>query len=253
MNPPVFHVRPSSSEPCISRRFRTRLLAAHFIAAAFAAALGAPAATAAPSAGDTYVYRVSNGYNSEVVGQVRYRVDSLDGDRVTMSVTPEVPSLGTPRTEVYTADGNWLRHPLTNHDQPVEYEFSQAFPAYQFPLAPGKSWSVRVGATNPATGRRNSVRIDGEVLGTERILVPAGEFDTIKVRRRVYAGDWDFFLRETSILETDWYAPALGRAVRSESKSEWQDMSRCGRGGPPCLFRGDWNVLELAEASAAKS
>ncbi len=33
------------------------------------------AVAAAPAVGDTYVYRVTNGYNQEVVGQVTYRVD----------------------------------------------------------------------------------------------------------------------------------------------------------------------------------
>jgi MFS-type transporter involved in bile tolerance (Atg22 family) len=41
-------------------------------------AINAIAAAAAPVAGDTYVYRVINGYNSELVGQVTYRVDKVD-------------------------------------------------------------------------------------------------------------------------------------------------------------------------------
>lgn len=195
--------------------------------------------------GDTWVYRISNGYNNEVRGQIRYQVEKVDAGRSVVSATPDNPYLGSSHTEVYTKEGNWLRRPLTNHDQPVEYEFATAYPAYVFPFEPGQSWSMRVNATNPATGQRNSVRVDGEVLGAERIRVPAGEFDTIKIGRRVYAGDWDFFLHETHIDEIDWYAPALGRPVRMESKSVWQDLSRCDRRG--CSwFRGDWNVYELA-------
>jgi hypothetical protein len=225
-----------------------------FIAiAAFIVAAAAPAvAVAAPAvAGDTFVYRVTNGYNSEFMrGQIQYRVDKIDADRVTTSVSPDVPALGLPRTDIYTKEGNWLRHTLTNHDQPVEYEFSPAYPAYVFPLETGKSWSQRVTATNPATGKRNSVRVDAEVVGSERISTPAGAFDTIKVSRRVYAGDWDGFLRETNIVETEWYAPALGRTVRSDSKSAWTDVSRCTR--RDCTFRGDWNIVELVEIRSAK-
>jgi hypothetical protein len=229
-----------------------RALASFVTAAAVVTATTlSPFAAAAPAAGDTYVYRLANGYNHEVRGQIHYRVDKIDADRITVAVTTDTPSLGAARTEVYTKDGNWLRHPLVNHDQPVEYEFASAYPAYVFPLDSGKSWSVRVNAVDPASGRRNSVRVDGEVLGSERITVPAGTFDTIKIARRVYAGDWDGFLRETRITETDWYAPVLGRPVRTESTSEWQDVSRCTRGGCP-WFRGDWNVLELAAASTAK-
>jgi len=96
------------------------------------------------------------------------------------------------------------------------------------------------------------VRVDGKVLGNERIRVPAGEFDTIKVRRFVYVGDWDGFRLETNIMETEWYAPVLGRPVRSESKSEYIDNSQCRRNGCPPI-RGDWNVYELMSHTSASS
>src|SRR5258706_4698412 len=112
---------------------------------------------AAPAPGDTYVYRVINAYNGEVVGQVSYRVDKMDAGQVTLSVVPDRPSLGAPHTDVFASDGNWLRHPLVNHDMSVEYTFSPPFPAYVAPLDAGKSWSTRVSATSPATGRRNSL------------------------------------------------------------------------------------------------
>ena len=214
----------------------------------FAAILTAGvAAGALAAAGDTYVYRISNGYNSEIRGKISYRVEKVERDRVEVSVTTDTPSAGQARTEIYTKDGDWLRHALVNHDQFRDYEFASALPVY----ASGGSWSARIDAVDTATGKRNSVRVDGEVLGSERITVPAGTFDTIKIMRRVYAGDWDGFMRETHIVETDWYAPALGRPVRSESKSSWQDLSRCGRGGCP-WFRSDWNIFELAETTAAR-
>ena len=148
------------------------------------------AAVAAPAVGDTYVYRVINAYNNEVQGQVTYRVDKIDAGQMTLSATPDRPALGSPHTTILSSDANWLRHPLINHDIPVEYTFSPAFPAYMAPLDAGKSWSTRVNATDPASGRRTSVRVDGDVIGNERITTPAGAFDTIKVKRRVYAGDW---------------------------------------------------------------
>lgn len=210
----------------------------------------AGAAAAAPAAGDTYVYRVINAYSNETRGQVTYRVDKVDADRVTVAVTPDNPALGSAHTEIYTKEDNWLRHPVINHDMPVEYEFSPAYPAYVLPLDSGKSWSVRVNATNPASGQRSSVRVDGEVLGTERVTTPAGAFDTIKVRRKVYAGDWEPFRFETNITETDWYAPAVGRPVRSESNSGYMDLQRCGRPTSACTpIRGDWHVFELVSYS----
>jgi hypothetical protein len=212
-----------------------------------AAASVASAHAATPAVGDVFVYRVTNAYSKEPWGSVGHRVEKADSAAITFAVTPDAPSLGLEHTEVYLPNGNWLRHPVTSHDRPVDYQFTPAYPAYEFPLEPGKSWSTRVNATNLATGRQTSVRVDGTVVGTERIRVPAGEFDTIKVRRDVYPGDQDGFLMETRIRETDWYAPSLGRPVRSESRSEWFDRSRSRNR----TFYGDWNISELEKISAA--
>ena len=210
-------------------------------------------AVAAPAAGDSWAYRVVNRYNGEVRGKIEYRVDKADAERVAVTVSSDLAALGVPRTEIYTADGKWLRHALINHDQPVEYEFSQPFPAYDFPLAEGKSWSTRVTATNAITGKRASVRVDGDVLGSEQVTVPAGSFDTFKIRRRVYAGDFDGPRSETQIIETEWYAPALGRAVRLDRNSSFMDQGRCSDEMSNCgPVRGDWHMFELIEAGKAR-
>ena len=206
-------------------------------------------AIAAPSVGDTYVYRVINKYNNETRGSITYRVDRIDAEQVTMIVTPDQPSLGRPYTDIVTKDGNWLQHPLISHDSPVEYNFSPAYPAYVGPLDSGKSWSIRVNATNSTSRRGNSVRVDGNVLGTETITTPAGAFDAIKVKRTVYAGDWGTFTSETTIVETDWYAPALGRPVRTERVSSYLDPQKCGASSACTPIRGDWDVFELSNYS----
>jgi len=215
------------------------------------AGLPVPAA-AAPAAGDSYVYQVVNAYNREVLGKVQHHVSAADAGRVTVSVSPDTSAAGAERTEVYTNDGNWLRAPVESHGVPVEYEFAAPYPAYVFPLDPGKTWSVRVNASVPSMGKQRSVRVDGRVLGAERIRVPAGEFETIKIRRFVYPGDaGEWFAGETQVTETDWYAPALGRSVRTERKSEWINTSQCGMDNG-CEFRGSWQVTELVTAPARR-
>jgi hypothetical protein len=228
--------------------------------AVFAALLAVSAIAAAaadnpplrqPVAGDTYVYRVINAYNNEPRGQLSYRVDKAESDRIVMSVTADKPGLQITPTEIVTTGGQWLRHPIVNHDQMVDYEFSPAYPSYEYPLEPGKEWSVRVNAVNPETGARRSVRVDAQVVGSERIRVPAGEFDTVKIRRMVYAGDADNYWRltETTISEMEWYAPALGRTVRIARSSGYMDLSRghLNRG-----IRGDWDITELVSAPPAR-
>jgi len=202
------------------------------------------------AAGDTYEYRIVNAYNSETVGRVSYRIDQSQPDRVQASVTTDPPAAAAPRKEVTTRDGNWLVHTLPSHEQLQDYQFSAPFPVVTPPGDDKRSWSVRMNALVPQTGKENSVRVDAKVIGNERITVPAGTFDTVRIYRRIYGGDWEAFKRETNIEQTDWFAPALGIPVRSESRSSWQDLSRCARGGCP-WFRGDWNVFELTTVSKA--
>jgi hypothetical protein len=216
-----------------------------------AAALPIAGRAAAPGVGDTYVYSVVNKYSKEALGQLSFRVEKAGADSVTVSVTPSAPSAGAARTHVYAKGGNWLRHPVESHGKPVEYVFTTPYPAYVFPLEKGKSWSQRVQARVEGSKRIRSVRVDGRVLGNERVRVPAGEFDVIVIRRLVYTGDAEDHLTETQVMETEWYAPALGRPVRFERNSGWLDTSQCGR-GRGCDFKGDWNMIELVEAPASR-
>ncbi len=211
----------------------------------------APVEPAKLAAGDTFVYRHSDGYGNLPPSQVTYRVDDVSGDRIVMSVTPESPREGYARTEIYTRNGNWLRRPLRSHNQPLDREYASPFPAFDFPLAMGKSWSMQVTSTNPANKQLGeSMTIKGQVIGAERIRVPAGEFDTIKVRRHVYIDDTSGFMNfayPTHLRETDWYAPALGRVVRSENEAEWRVS---GQAPEFSTVRGDWNVYELVSGPA---
>ena len=160
-----------------------RSLRARTIAAAALVGLTPATALAAPAVGDVYVYRVGNGFISgSALGRVRYRIEKIGADSIEVSLSADNPRAGSARSVIYTKDGNWRRHQINNHDQPVDYEFATPFPAYVFPLEPGKDWSLRVEGASAATGKRNSIRVDGDVLGVERITVPAGTFETVKVR-----------------------------------------------------------------------
>lgn len=217
-----------------------------------AAMMSVPRSIAATSPGDTYVYRVINGYNHLTVGHVRHEVTPAAPSRGQVTaVTVDNAALGQSRTESVDEDGRWLRRPLDNHGIAVGYDFIPSLPTVQPSLAPGQSWSARVPAKVSGEDKNRSVRVDGRVLGPERIRVPAGDFDTVKIQRTLYAGDADYFISETRIFEVDWYAPSLGRSVRTETRSEWRDTRSGCRRAAGCDYRGDWHVFELAEVQAA--
>lgn len=216
-------------------------------------AMGTVTAPAPPRQGDRFDYVIRNGYNGETLGRLEYRIDSVASANYAASVNTGAAASSFPGKALLALDGNWIRHALTNHNQFTEYEFNPPYPDHAFPLSLQSAWSQRVNARNAATGRVQSVRVDGNVLGAERISTPAGQFDTIKIARKVYVGDFDAFLSETQISETEWYSPQLGRAVRLERNSEWLDQSRGASGSmfnSNQLIRGDWLVYELAAAPA---
>jgi hypothetical protein len=233
----------------VNRSIPCRVMTSALAAAALLLAAGAT--FAGNSVGDIYTYRLVNGYNGQVRGHLENRVDKIDASGITVTVTPDSPHAGSGVTKLFTKEGNWLRHPVESHGVKVMYKFASAYPAYVYPLEPGQSWSVRVKASVAGETKTRSVRIDGKVLQTERIRVPAGEFDTVKIRRLVYSGDPNYDQMETQIIEYEWYAPALKRAVRLERRSEWKDPGRCGV-ATGCDFYGDWDVLELVETRVAK-
>ena len=206
---------------------------------------GAGAVAAGVAAvGDTMVYRVINRYTNETRGVVSYQVDKVDPNRIVASVTSDNSLVEAGRVAIYTDDGNWMRHAIDSHNVPQTIEFAAESPAYAFPLTVGKRWSMRAPARVLQTGETRSIRIDGAVTGAERVRVPAGEFDTLKIDRVIYAGDANGFETETRITHTEWYAPALRRAVKTEIRSGYLDM-RIGRGNRS--VRGDWDVHELLE------
>ena len=84
--------------------------------------------------GDFWEYQVRDAYTGLDRGLYRYEVSHADANRIVVDVTREgqrVDSL------VYAAGWNGLELPLTNLQR---FQYQPAFPAYAYPLEPGKSW-----------------------------------------------------------------------------------------------------------------
>jgi hypothetical protein len=207
--------------------------------------------------GNAWRYSVRDGFTKLPRGTVEYRVSAVAGDTVTV----EVRNDGQESTELYARDGNWLKRPATNMQT---FTYSPAYRAFDFPLAAGKTWKSRLTATDPADGRSFPVTIEGVVLGWEKVRVPAGEFDALKVRRTVFLDYWQYNVRGRSeIEETEWYAPAAKQAVRRETTSRYLSylygarspgflrvrVDRDGGGGPR-LVRDDWLIYEIVSHSS---
>jgi hypothetical protein len=200
--------------------------------------------------GDTWRYAVRDGFTSLPRPPVEYRVTQVQGDTVTV----EVRSGDHVSTELYTRTGNWLRRPATNMQ---EFTYTPPYEALAFPLVAGKTWKSKSSATDPADGRSFPVTIQGSVLGWERIRVPAGEFDALKVRRYVFLDYWRSKVKGQSIIrEDEWYAPSLGKIAKRETTSRYLDgrfalandgivLTRDRGDDGPRYIQDDWLVYEL--------
>lgn len=207
--------------------------------------------------GAEWTYRVRDGFTGLPRPTERYRVTEVAGDRVAVTVSREGAN---DEMQLYDRQWNWLRHPATNLQA---FNYSPAYPAYAFPLAAGRTWNARLIATDPASGQRFPLTLDGKVLGWERVKVPAGEFDALKVRRVVFLDYYEPNVRGRSeIVEMEWYAPAVNQAVRRETSARYlsylygenesgflQVRGHSGGGGPR-FVPDDWLVYELVEYTA---
>jgi len=209
--------------------------------AGIAAAVTAPAART----GAHWRYVAHDGYTHLPKGDVELFVTGAESGTIAVTRTES----GQTYDERYTNTGGWLARRLTNL-QPLRFE--PALSALPFPLQAGKTWQEVVRATDPATGRQYRVRIDGRVWGWERVRVPAGEFDALRVERRIYAGNPDYFRTEERIREIDWYSPVAGTVVKRETSSEHLDISKSCRSAMCNVVLGDYTVYELADTRTGK-
>jgi hypothetical protein len=192
--------------------------------------------------GDFWEYAVRDAYTGFSRGVYRYEVTRADADNVAIDVLHDNQRVDA---FVYAPGWNAREMPLTNLQR---FRFEPPFPAYAYPLEPGKSWYTVVNATDPATRKNYRVHIQAKVTGWERVRVGAGELDALRIQRYVYAGNAESFNLQEEITQTDWYAPAVRNIVRSEASSSHIDTSRSGRGGP-LRVRGDWLIAELTRYS----
>ena len=118
--------------------------------------------------GDFWEYAVRDAYTGFDRGLFRYTVSHVEPDRIVADVTRNGERVDS---YVYGPGWNEIEHPLTNLQR---FRFQPAFPAYDYPLVPGKTWYTVVNATDPVTRQTYRVHTQGKVVGWERIRVPEG-------------------------------------------------------------------------------
>lgn len=192
--------------------------------------------------GERWTYNVVDGFNHLLKGTWVREVTAADGARIKVRLRSTDGSKQS--SAVY--DGPWN---AISQSFPVggEVTYSPPLLAFPFPLEPGKTWRQKVVLTDIVTGRTVTQRVTGKVVGWDKVKVPAGEFDAIKVIRYVNLGNGDWWRSETLRTEYDWYAPRVKWVVKHEDAAEYYDRtaSLCDP-----ILEGDRNIWELVSYTA---
>ncbi len=172
----------------------------------------------AAATGDTYVYRISNGYNNEVRGKISYRVDKADADRIEVAVTTDTPSAGAraPRSTRRTATGCATRSPTTiscantNSRRHCRFTRRRATPADRGRCASTRS--IRRPARARACGSMAKCW-----AASASPCPPAPSIPSRSGAASMPAIGTASSAKPTYV-EIDWYAPALGRSVKTRQQ-----------------------------------
>jgi hypothetical protein len=217
-----------------------------------------PVPAATPAVGERWTYRVTNAYNNLDVDRVTQKVMAVSTNRIDVMVTREATreSFVRPYDTAWNPFGGYYPVGLGtrgywNGIEPgASVNYTPALPLFRFPLVPGARWTDTVTVSNPATGLQVPVKVYSTVEGIERVKVPAGEFDAIKVQRYLYYQDADWWRTGIQQRYADWFAPAVNHVVMHREDSYYLDNTSGGGnggGGGGAYIYGDYLLSELVE------
>jgi hypothetical protein len=161
-----------------------------------------------PKVGDVTVYSVNNRLENRQ-SEDTVTVTSVEGGLIkTKHLRPD---RNPPELEGVT-NLDW--NPLVSGSSGTRFE--PAIEIHRFPMKVGDSWKSRYDATG-LTGSRSRAELEVKVAAQEKVTTPAGEFDTFRIEMAGWINgvNWQGAVR---LSQTVWYAPAIGRAVRSDYK-----------------------------------
>ncbi|MCM5570621.1 hypothetical protein M6I34_08880 [Burkholderiaceae bacterium FT117] len=126
-------------------------------------------------------------------------------------------------------------------DMPQRYE--RPMPLLPDRLEPGATRSDTTYFRVPGSDDRLYWQQRVKAIRWERIEVPAGGFDTLRIERFVNFRHVDIWREYPWRLDTLWYAPAVGRWVQRE----WTGEYRWPGGRSPAILREDWVAWRLLD------
>jgi hypothetical protein len=190
--------------------------------------------------GDRWRYVETDRYNGRELGVLSARVEQVQPQlRVALAYAD-----GRQRPdEVYAGAWNVVEEPA--FDQLQRFDMPM-------PLIPPRieisSWqTTRAPYHVPGSSGTFVWQQQVSSPGWERVRVPAGEFDCLRVDRRIFFVHSDFFRLESQRQDTLWYAPQVNRWVRRE----WTGWYLWPSGRRRTQVREDWIAWDLLDYTSA--
>ena len=191
--------------------------------------------------GDHWVYNKVNGYNNEIADILSYDIIRVEKDAITFKVKSDFRTGARAVQETYTPGGNLL---IKETLDTGAFRYQPYYPSYRFPLEAGQTWREDFSYLDSRLNRRVTAQVYARAIRWERIRVPAGEFNTLRISRDIYFNDQEWWRSGTTMTETDWYSPEVKRFVLHTDYFEYLDFTQGRRNA---LVRGDRNELHLTE------
>ncbi|MGH8726980.1 MAG: hypothetical protein ACREV9_02210 [Burkholderiales bacterium] len=177
--------------------------------------------------GDRWTYQKLNAHNGNAAGTVNYEVLGLDGEAVRFQISDNKN--------------------VTTQTWPRQWNQFELVDGRRFVYDAGEV-SGKTTAFNPATNEKVSIKIQTSFLGREKIRVPAGEFDTLKILRNIYIDDREWWKSQTRVRQISWHSPSAAQFVKQESQPSYFDLRRSRH---DTLIEGDWNRWVLTDYAPA--
>ncbi|MBV7537157.1 DUF3108 domain-containing protein [Duganella sp. sic0402] len=193
----------------------------------------------APAVGDSWTYQYTDVWKGSKGNINRMEVVAIDSAGVHMAIK-RAASGALLSTQLFSPDMN----PIDRGGM----HFAPSFARFAFPLTPGKEWTSDIIGDNSKAGKQWRYQIKGKVLDWEKVRVPAGEFEALKIVIEARYGAVDSGADSGNLTETVWFVPALNNYVKLDyldtdaqgrlySRDSWELMSYTHKGLAPMAAR----------------
>ena len=159
--------------------------------------------------GDVWKYNRVDGFTNEVLFEYTRRVVAVSDSEITI------------RQETKGRDGIVIMayDPFWNVIDDGSFKYEPSNGVQTFPAIIGKMMRKEYRVKNLRTGTFAVCRVTGQYVGWEKVAVPAGTFDALRLEDEIECRGTDAEAAINRTAHKSWYAPVVNRLVRSEEQT----------------------------------